>query len=106
MTTSEIKYGVGIFPDRQQLTKACQELRRHDFYPKNVAAIPATEKAMKGAIAGGSTGGFLSLIGGLSVMLIPGVGLPLAVDSLPTVITGTGISSAVGGLISLLSDHC
>lgn len=47
MTTSEIKYGVGILPDRQQLSQACQELRHHNFSLKNVAAIPATEGAMK-----------------------------------------------------------
>jgi hypothetical protein len=99
MTTSEIKYGVGILPDRQQLTQACQELRQHNFSLKNVAAIPATEGAMKGAIAGGSTGGLLALIGGLSVMLIPGVGIPLAAESLLTVIMGTGVSSAVGGFV-------
>lgn len=99
MTSSEIKYGVGILPNRQQLTQACQELRRHNFSLKNVAAIPATEGAMKGAIAGGSTGGLLALIGGLSVMLIPGVGIPLAIESLVTVMAGTGISTAVGGFV-------
>jgi hypothetical protein len=99
MTTSEIKYGVGILRERQQLTQACQELRRHNFSLKNVAAIPATEGAMKGAIAGGSTGGLLALIGGLSVMLIPGVGIPLAIESLVTVMAGTGISTAVGGFV-------
>jgi hypothetical protein len=99
MTISELKYGVGILPDRQQLTKACQELRQHNFSLQNVAAIPATEGAIKGAIAGGSTGGLLALIGGLSVMLIPGVGIPLAVESLVTVMAGTGISTAVGGFV-------
>jgi hypothetical protein len=99
MTISEIKYGIGILPNRQQLTQACQELRRHNFSLKNVAAIPATEGAIKGAIAGGSTGGLLALIGGLSVMLIPGVGIPLAVESLVTVMAGTGISTAVGGFV-------
>lgn len=54
---------------------------------------------MKGAIAGGSTGGLLALIGGLSLMLIPGVGIPLAAESLLTVIMGTGVSSAVGGFV-------
>ncbi|WP_036483181.1 hypothetical protein [Myxosarcina sp. GI1] len=99
MTNSQLKQGVGIFSDRQQLIKACQELRQHEFLPKNVAALPATEGAMKGAIAGGSTGGLLALIGGLSAMLIPGVGLPLAAESLLTVAAGTGFSSAVGGFI-------
>jgi hypothetical protein len=99
MISSKIKYGVGILPDRQQLRQACQELRRHNFSLKNVAAIPATEGAMKGAIAGGSTGGLLALLGGLSVMLIPGVGIPLAVESLVTVMAGTGISTAVGGFV-------
>jgi hypothetical protein len=60
MTTSELKYGVGILSDRQQLTQACQELRQHNFSLKNIAAIPATKGAMKGAIAGGSTGGLLA----------------------------------------------
>lgn len=99
MTISEIKYGIGILSDRQQLTQACQELRQHNFSLQNVAAIPATEGAMKGALAGGSTGGLLALIGGLSVMLIPGVGIPLAVESLVTVMAGTGISTAVGGFV-------
>jgi histidyl-tRNA synthetase len=57
--------------------------------------LPATEGAIKGAIAGGSTGGLLTLLGGLSVMLIPGVGISLAVESLLTVMAGTGISTAV-----------
>ncbi|MEN9568480.1 MAG: hypothetical protein RLZZ69_3676 [Cyanobacteriota bacterium] len=32
-------------------------------------------------------------------MLIPGVGIPLAVESLVTVMAGTGISTAVGGFV-------
>ncbi|MEO0014126.1 MAG: hypothetical protein RLZZ535_2515 [Cyanobacteriota bacterium] len=95
MISSEIKYGVGIVPDRQQLRQACQELRRHNFSLKNVAAIPATEGAIKGAIAGG----LLALVGGLSVMLIPGVGIPLAAESLLTVLAGSGASTAVGGFV-------
>jgi Mg/Co/Ni transporter MgtE len=84
-----------LFSDRQQLTQACRALRQHNFSLKNVAAIPATERAIKGAISGGSTGGLLALIGGLSVMLIPGVGIPLAAESLLTVMMRTGVSSAV-----------
>lgn len=97
--TTQLKYGVGILPNRQQLTEACRELHQQNFSLKNFAAIPATEGAMKGALAGGSTGGLLALIGGLSAILIPGVGLPLAIESLLTVAAGTGVSSAVGGFM-------
>jgi hypothetical protein len=47
MTTSQLKYAVGIFSDRQNLQEACQELRQHDFSLKNVAAISAREGAIK-----------------------------------------------------------
>lgn len=99
MTSSQLKYGIGIFPDRQQLQMACRELRRHNFSQKNIAAISASEGAIKGAIAGGTTGGLLAFIGGLSAILIPGVGLPLVAESLLTVLLGTGASTTVGGFV-------
>ncbi|MGF1589399.1 MAG: hypothetical protein ACFCU7_09165 [Pleurocapsa sp.] len=99
MTSSQLKYGVGILPDRQKLQQACQELRQYNFSFKNVAAISATDGAIKGAVAGGTTGGLLAFIVGLGAILIPGIGLPLAAESLFTVLLGTGASSTVGGFV-------
>ncbi len=99
MTSTQLKYGVGILPDREKLTKACQELRQYNFSFKNVAAISATEGALKGAAAGGTTGGLLAFIIGLGAILIPGIGLPLAAESLFTVLLGSGASSTVGGFV-------
>lgn len=99
MTFTELKYGVGILPNRQKLTKACQELSQYNFSFKNIGAISATEGAIKGAAAGGATGGLLASIIGLGAILIPGIGLPLAAESLFTVLMGTGASSAAGGFV-------
>ena len=99
MTSTEFKYGVGVLPNRQKLIKACQELRQYNFDFKNIAAISATEGAMKGAAAGGATGGLLAFIIGLGAILVPGIGLPLAAESLFTVLMGTGVSSAAGSFV-------
>lgn len=45
MTFTELKYGVGILPNRPKLIKGCQELRRYNFSFKNIAAISATDRA-------------------------------------------------------------
>jgi predicted PurR-regulated permease PerM len=71
MTTSQLKYAVGILSDRQKFQEACQELRQHNFSLKNVAAISAREGAIKGAVVGGQTGGLLAFIVGLSAILVP-----------------------------------
>ncbi len=99
MTSTQLKYGVGILPNRQKLEKACQELRWYNFSFKNVAAISATEGAIKGAMVGGRTGGLLAFVVGLGAILVPGIGLPLAAESLLTLLLGTGASSAAGGFV-------
>ncbi|BAZ44703.1 hypothetical protein NIES4102_17190 [Chondrocystis sp. NIES-4102] len=99
MTSTQLKYGVGFFSDRLKLIEAYQQLCNSNFGVKNTTAVPATEGAIKGAIAGGSIGGILAAIAGLGIILIPGVGLPLAVESLITVLLGAGTTSAVGGLV-------
>lgn len=56
------------------------------------------EGAKAGAITGSIGVGSLTLIVGLSSLLIPGIGQALAVESLLTTFLGSGIAATAGGL--------
>ena len=123
MNTNELSRAVGTFMTRQDAEIALQELQEAGFDMNRVSVIvnnpqsedkiggaevkPASEQAKggagAGATAGAATGGLLGLIGGLSVIALPGVG---AVAELGVVLAntllGSGIGAAGGGLVGAL----
>jgi hypothetical protein len=56
----------------------------------------------EGAVAGATTGGSLALVGGLAALLIPEIGLAIAVESILVILLGTGASAAAGDLVGAL----
>jgi hypothetical protein len=117
MNFNPVKNASGIISTRQALTTVLDELKAIDFpmqkisvfninehkkSPKNTDAsnrtITSEEGAKAGAITGGTVGGSLALIGGLGILVIPGVGPALAVESVLATLLASGASAAFGGL--------
>ncbi|MGF1589833.1 MAG: hypothetical protein ACFCU7_11425 [Pleurocapsa sp.] len=117
------KRAVGTFPTRQDAEVALIELRDSGFDMDRISAIaqnPPDEKqladvevksssqrakdaAETGAIMGATTGGMLGLIGSLSILAIPGVGLATeAAVLLGNALLGSGFGAAGGSLVGAL----
>lgn len=125
MESSQVKHAIGIISSREVTTRALDELRATGFSMHKISVIaknaefdqlpdqrdktnpvkrimtPA-EGARTGAIAGGATGGLLTLIAGLGVLIIPGFGPVLAVESLLATLLATGATATMGGLVGAL----
>ncbi|MBE9046454.1 hypothetical protein IQ255_18920 [Pleurocapsales cyanobacterium LEGE 10410] len=114
---------VGSFPTREDAEVALIELRDCGFNMDRISAIarnPATEEqlgevevkssssktkdgAETGAVMGATTGGMLGLIGSLSILAIPGVGLATEVAVLlGNALLGSGFGAAGGSLVGAL----
>ncbi|HEY9771227.1 MAG TPA: hypothetical protein V6C71_22485 [Coleofasciculaceae cyanobacterium] len=123
MVNKAQKRAVGTFPTRQDAEIALIELRDSGFNMEQISAIaqnPPDEKqladvevkssserakdgAETGAIMGATTGGMLGLIGSLSVLAIPGVGLATEVAILlGNALLGSGFGAAGGSLVGAL----
>ncbi|WP_375470145.1 general stress protein [uncultured Nostoc sp.] len=117
MNFNQVKHGIGIISTREAATQVVDELRAIDF-PMQKISVFATDSehqlhedanankhtitpikgAKAGAITGGTAGGFLALTAGLGVLVIPGFGPALAVESvLATLLAGGG--SAIFGSV-------
>ena len=114
---------VGSFSTRQDAEIALIELRDSGFNMDRISAIaqnsPDKEKlanvevksssqrakdgAETGAVMGATTGGVLGLIGSLSILAIPGVGLATeAAVLLGNALLGSGLGAAGGSLVGAL----
>lgn len=122
MADSSLKRAVGTFPTHQEAEIALTELRDAGFNMDKVSAIAqnpqgeamadvevaSSKERVKegletGAILGGTTGGMLGLIGSLSVLAIPGVGIATeAAVLLGNALLGSGIGAAGGSLAGAL----
>jgi uncharacterized membrane protein len=123
MTANYLKRAVGTFPTRQDAEAALIELRDAGFNMDKISAIAqnatgkekladvevhssvdrAKDGAGTGAIMGATTGGMLGLIGSLSVLAIPGVGVAAEVAVLlGNALLGSGIGAAGGSLVGAL----
>jgi len=122
MASSQIKHAIGIFLNRQSAVEALQELRDSGFpmhkitvltkkagnneqaenFDTSKQTITPSQGATLGAIRGGVTGGLLALIGGLSVLIVPGFGPAIAAESILVTLLGSGASATAGGLIGAL----
>ncbi|WP_088889257.1 hypothetical protein [Leptolyngbya ohadii] len=117
MASKALKQAVGVFPNRREAEQAISALLGSEFFSyqisvvtiaseqaqhnlplENLASIPRTEGARAGAIVGGTQVGLTTLTIGLGVLLIPGIGPALAVESLLLTFFAGGIAAAVGGL--------
>jgi hypothetical protein len=118
---------VGVFPRRQDVESALQELRSSGFPMDRVSVIKrdadrkdeiagaevrenvgnkADEGATAGAVSGGVLGGLTGLLVGLGTLAIPGIGpIMLAgatATALATTAAGAGIGAATGGVLGAL----
>ncbi|MBE9017628.1 MAG: hypothetical protein N4J56_007853 [Chroococcidiopsis sp. SAG 2025] len=118
MTDRNLKHGIGIFSHRQNAEQALTELQSIGFPMQKISMVTKTpegdeilgcnviqrppitraESAIKGALAGSTGVGLMTLIVGLGILLVPGVGPALAVESMVAVILGSGAATVAGGL--------
>ena len=122
MTDNNHKRAVGTFPTRREAEAALTQLRDSGFDMDRISAIAqnqsgklegdieiqsseerAKEGAETGAVMGATTGGILGLIGSLSILAIPGVGIATEVAVLlGNALLGSGIGAAGGTLVGAL----
>lgn len=122
MTDNNYKRAVGTFPTRADAEAALTQLRDCGFNMDRVSAIAqnhegksfadikiqsseerAKEGAETGAIMGATTGGILGLIGSLSILAIPGIGVATEVAVLlGNALLGSGVGAAGGTLVGAL----
>lgn len=122
MVSDQLQHAIGILPSRTIAIKAFDELRSIDFPMNKVSiitkkteldeqsrdadtsesTITASEGAKMGAITGATVGSSLTLVAGLGVLLIPGFGPVLALESVLVTLLGSGVSGTAGGLIGAL----
>jgi hypothetical protein len=118
MNFSPLKNAMGIISSRKAATQVLDELRAIDFPIQQVSVfsldtkhkklyedvevdkhnITPKEAAKAGAIRGGTAGGLLALIAGLGVLIIPGFGPVLAVESVLGTLLASGVSAVFGGV--------
>ncbi|MBW4600476.1 MAG: general stress protein [Calothrix sp. FI2-JRJ7] len=121
MVSAQLQHAIGIFPYRQHAVQAFDELRSNGFSMNKISVITKkpedeqldntdtnesnitpSEGAAMGALASAKTAGLLTLVAGLGILLIPGFGPALAVESVLVTLLGSGASAAAGGLIGAL----
>lgn len=117
------KRAVGTFPTRQDAEAALIELRDAGFNMDCISAIAknprdnehladvevkssserAKDGAETGAVMGATTGGVLGLVGSLSILAIPGIGVATEVAVLlGNALLGSGLGAAGGSLVGAL----
>lgn len=122
MTFQNLKHATGIFSNRRNAERALVELKNMGFPMHKISVITKTsdnddgldnqgvqqplttraEGAKAGAIVGSTGVGLLTLVVGLSILLFPGIGPALAIESLLTTLLGSGTAAAIGGLYGAL----
>ncbi|MEL7421126.1 MAG: hypothetical protein AAGK10_21570, partial [Cyanobacteria bacterium J06555_3] len=122
MTDNNLKRAVGTFPAEQDARSALMMLRDAGFDMDKISVVAQnpTGKSMgdievessakrakggaeAGAVMGATTGGILGLIGSLSVLAIPGVGIATeAAVLLGNALLGSGVGAAGGTLVGAL----
>ena len=122
MTDNNYKRAVGTFPTRKEAEAALTQLRDSGFDMDRISAIAqnqsgqsvadikiqsseerAKDGAETGAVMGATTGGILGLIGSLSILAIPGIGIATEVAVLlGNALLGSGVGAAGGTLVGAL----
>ncbi|BAY09238.1 hypothetical protein [Calothrix sp. NIES-2098] len=117
MNVCPLKNAVGIISTRQAVTQVLDELRVLDFPMEKISVFTLDSEREKlpddranqqiitpiagakaGAITGGTSAGFLALTAGLFILVIPGVGPVLAVESVLVTLLAGGASAILGSV--------
>ncbi|MEG4582631.1 hypothetical protein QUA71_23910 [Microcoleus sp. MON1_C5] len=121
MNYQNLKRASGLFTNHRNVKQALVELKSRGFPMQKISVIAKPSDnddldslgvqqilitraaaAQVGAILGSIRLGALALIVGLSSLLIPGIGPPLAVESILATFFGSGIAATAGGLYGAL----
>lgn len=116
------KHAAGLFPNREITEQAIKALKETGFPINRISVLiqdsdgqqqvsigdskektfSRSDNATTGAVEGAMTGGLLTLAGGVAALLIPGIGLALAAESVLTVLLATATAATTGGLLGAL----
>lgn len=122
MVSDQHQHAIGLFQSREILLQAIDELKNSGFPINKISVITQkpehnsqledidtreikitqSEGAAMGALASARTAGLLTLVAGFGILLIPGFGPALAVESALATLLGSSASAAAGGLIGAL----
>ena len=122
MADNQDKHAIGVFSSSNIAEQALKELRDTGFPMNKISVLTKnstgdeklssedksepnftrSEGVASGATAGAATGGLLALAGGIAALLVPGIGLALAAESVLTILLGSAAVAAAGGLIGAL----
>lgn len=121
MTSNLRKHAAGLFPTYEVTEQALKALKETGFSMAQVSVLVQdagrqqqlrfgdsskpfnrSDNAATGAVEGAMTGGLLTLAGGVAALLIPGIGLALAVESVLTVLLTSAAVATTGGLLGAL----
>ena len=121
--SNQHKHAIGLFPSREIAQQALKELKDKEFAIDKISVLtkdpasgqqllstedlnkltPTRSEGVKmGASVGAATGGLLTLAGGIAALLVPGIGLVLAAESVLTVLLGSATVAGIGGLLGAL----
>jgi hypothetical protein len=117
MKTNNLKQAIGVFPNQEKVEQALLALQKINFPMHQISVVTKNSNATKnstgkvdqlpithaegakaGAILGSVGVGVTTITIGLGILLVPGVGPALALDSILTAFLGSGVASAAGGL--------
>lgn len=117
MNSNNLKQAIGIFPNPETAQQAMLELQNINFPMHSISVVTKTANPRKryinrtgyspvtraagakaGAILGSAGVGLTTLTIGLGILLVPGIGSALAIESLLTAVLGSGIAATAGGL--------
>lgn len=123
MASTQDKHAIGVFSSRNTAEQALKELKDTGFPMNKISVftkdsggdeqslstadlskltLTRSEGIKLGASAGAATGGLLTLAGGIAALLVPGIGLVLAAESVLTVLLGSAAVAGIGGLLGAL----
>lgn len=124
MASDQRQRAIGIFRSREIALQAIEDLKNSGFPINKISVITRkpenneeseitnantreikiaqAEGAAMGALASARTAGLLTLVAGFGILLIPGFGPALALESAFATLLGSGATAAAGGLIGAL----
>jgi hypothetical protein len=99
------KIVVGLLDSQAEAQKAIEELLKSGFRREDIGTLvmaPGADKIVNNAAKGVFLGSIAGLLIGAATMLIPGIGWVMVAGPVSSVLLGTALGAAAGGVIAAL----
>jgi hypothetical protein len=100
-----MKIVVGLLDSQAEAQKAVEELTNSGFRREDIGMLvvaPGADKIVNNAAKGVFLGSLAGLLIGAATMMIPGIGWVMVAGPVSTVLLGTALGAAAGGVIGAL----